>query len=68
MNLISLVTCTGARVTVNPAYVVNCYQRYGTGRVVLVLSTGDRHVLDEQESYRGVVTKIMNANANNLPF
>ena len=66
MNLITLYTCTDAKININPAYVINCYQRFGTGRVVLILANGDRFVLAEHETYRNVVTRIMNA--NNLPF
>lgn len=66
MNLITLYTCTNARMDINPAYVTNCYQRYGTGRVVIILSNGDHFVLAEHETYRNVVTRIRNA--NKLPF
>lgn len=66
MNLITLYTCTNAKININPAYVINCFQRFGTGRVVLILSNGDHFVLAEHEKYRNVVTRIMNA--NNLPF
>lgn len=66
MNLITLYTCTNAKININPAYVINCYQRFGTGRVVLILANGDHFVLAEHEKYRNVVTRIMNA--NNLPF
>lgn len=66
MNLITFYTCTNAKININPAYVINCYQRYGTGRVVLILSNGEHFVLAEHEKYRNVVTRIRNA--NNLPF
>ena len=66
MNLITLYTCTNAKININPAYVINCYQRFGTGRVVLILANGDHFVLAEHEKYRSVVTRIRNA--NNLPF
>ena len=66
MNLITFYTCANTKININPAYVINCYQRFGTGRVVLILSGGDHHVLAEHESYRSVVTRIRNA--NKLPF
>lgn len=65
-NMITFYTCTNAKININPAYVTNCYQRFGTGRVVLILSNGDHFVLAEHEKYRSIVTRIRSA--NNLPF
>ena len=66
MNLITFYTCTNAKVNVKPAYVINCYQRYGTVCVVPILSNGDDFFLAEHEKHRIVVTRLINA--DNLPF
>lgn len=67
MNLITIKTTAGAHVSINPLFVTNCYQRYGTGCVVLILSTGSHYVLGEDETFRSVITRIRKAN-DKLPF